>query len=70
MKQINKKLKEHLESYNPPRLKVNAGNCILLMEWSWKEAQKELLEELKTDFAEGNPAEEICMKFIDKLREL
>jgi len=35
-----------------------------------KEAQKELLLELKQDYAEGNPAEEICMKFIDKLEEV
>lgn len=41
-----------------------------LKETSKKLGQKELLEEIKKDFAEGNPAEEICMKFIDKFEEL
>jgi len=41
-----------------------------LLQAIWKEAQKEILEELKRDFSEGNPAEEICMKFIDKLDKL
>lgn len=38
-----------------------------LCELVWKKAHKELLEEIKQDYAEGNPAEYICMKYIDRL---
>ena len=66
------KLKQHLESYNPARYKVNVGNCLALMEWSWKEAQKELLEEFNKELSKTtNDNEELSAiaRVLNKYRD-
>jgi len=45
------------------------GEFIVALDDVKEEAQNKLLQELKEDFIEGNPPEEICMKFINKLKD-
>lgn len=40
-----------------------------LIEIIKKEAQKEVYAEIKQDFADGEDAEHICMKYIDRLKQ-
>ena len=56
----------------PTKRRLDINCKVFIHNWIVEErqkAQKELLKELKKDFAEGNPSEHICMKFIDKLDE-
>ena len=72
LEKIHKRFEEFMNTYpEEMRYKVSPGNCLVLMEWAYKEAQKDTLEEVLR-INKGNDIgwNETVEIIVDKLEEL